>query len=244
MTKIFEGNQYILIRAGYSDPVVHSHMAAHIIMVPDGDMMVYSGDRILSCRGILIPSGTEHRIDTHGNSALIFLFDCTSNIAEEITEIREMPESMYRGMMDWYGRLEDAQNEDHEKELLKYLEMSECCCRVTDDRIIRAMEYIRSMSDEKITCGDVAEQIHLSQSRFSHLFKQETGMSFAGYRIYQRLMYVYAQVFRGKSITEAAMNAGFSGSSHFADINRRVFGTSMRAVIENASFYKLAEIWK
>ena len=242
MTKIFEGSHYILIQAGYSDPAEHRHMAAHIIVAMDGDLTLYSGSRTISGQGVVIPSGINHRVDTHGNSALVFLFDCMSGTAREITDIRVLSDIVCRRILAWYGGLTEDKLEDPaelERELFRYLDMS-VNCTVKDDRIISAMDYIRGMYTEKVTCGDVADHIHLSQDRFSHLFRQETGMSFPGYVIYQRLMRVYVDVFHGKSITEAAFCAGFSGSSHLADVNRRVFGISIRSIMENATFRKIS----
>ena len=64
-------------------------------------------------------------------------------------------------------------------------------------------------------------------------------MTFAAYLIYQRIMYVYAQMFRGKTITEAALEAGFSSSAHFADVNRRVFGLAATTITHDLIFTKV-----
>ena len=244
MTKIYEGNRYILIRTGYSDPAVHRHMAAHVIISLQGKMRAYTENEVITCHGVMIPSGTAHRIDTQGNPALVFLFDCTSNVSSRITAVSTVPETMCGEIVSCYCRLEKQELNEAFSELenliLSYFGMVACEYHVTDERILKAMEYIRIMSPEKITCKEVADYTHLSQDRFSHLFKEKTGMTFASYVIYQRLMRVYANVFRGMSITEAALEAGFSGSSHFADVNRRVFGNPMRSIMENASFEKVS----
>ena len=64
-------------------------------------------------------------------------------------------------------------------------------------------------------------------------------MTFAAYVIYQRIMYVYAQVLQGKTITMAALGAGFSSSAHFADVNRRVFGISASTITHDLEFIKV-----
>ena len=101
------------------------------------------------------------------------------------------------------------------------------------------MEFIRAKSTEKVTCQEVADAVHLSQSRFSHLFREQVGMTFAAYLIYQRILYVYTRMLRGKSITEASLEAGFSSSAHFADVNRRVFGTSISNITRDLTFIKV-----
>lgn len=39
MTKIYEGKNHVLIDAGYRNPVMHSHMAAHIIIAREKNWM-------------------------------------------------------------------------------------------------------------------------------------------------------------------------------------------------------------
>ncbi|MBQ2879752.1 MAG: helix-turn-helix domain-containing protein [Anaerotignum sp.] len=57
--------------------------------------------------------------------------------------------------------------------------------------------------------------------------------------IYQRLLSVYTQLLKGKTITEAALEAGFSSPSHFADVNRRIFGLSATNITRNLHFIKI-----
>ena len=123
--------------------------------------------------------------------------------------------------------------------LLNGLGITEFPYQITDERIQTAMEYICAMISEKITCRSVADRVCLSQSRFSHLFKKQVGMTFAAYLIYQRIMYVYSKILCGESITTAALEAGFSSSAHFADVNRRVFGISASAITQNCIFWKI-----
>ena len=57
--------------------------------------------------------------------------------------------------------------------------------------------------------------------------------------IQQRILSAYADVIRGKTVTEAAIEAGFSSSAHFADVNRRVFGISIRNISKDLNFIKV-----
>jgi len=98
---------------------------------------------------------------------------------------------------------------------------------------------VRENMSGNISCRQTAESVFLSESRFSHLFKEQVGMTFAAYVVYQRIMYVYAEILQGKSITEAALAAGFAGSAHFADVNRRVFGLSASSLTHDFSFNKV-----
>ena len=243
MTKIYEAKNHILIHTGYDAPAEHCHMAAHIMISMEDTMAVRVKDAEYICRGIMIPSGAPHRVDTCGKAVLAFLYDSTTNVALQIKEVEIISAEKCRDIVTAYGDFEKQEEADaygaFEEKMLNWLEFSGIDNGIKDERILQAMEYIRREASEKITCRDVAEVVFLSESRFSHLFKEQIGMTFSAYLIYQRLMKVYVQVLGGKSITEAALAAGFSGSSHFADVNRRVFGLSARTITKDMIFKKV-----
>ena len=205
MTKLYEASNHILIHAGYDNPVMHRHMAAHIISSMGGKMCITSGDAEYLCYGAVIPSGIPHMVNTYGNAALVFLYDCTTDIAKQIQTIRYISEECCQKIMAFYTNFEHACTTEKyyrfERFVLTQLGFTDITPCVKDERIVTAIEYIRSKSFEKLSCKAVADAVYLSQSRFSHLFKEQVGMTFAAYMIYQRIMYVYAQVRQGKTIT-------------------------------------------
>ena len=243
MTKIYEANNHILIRTGYADPVEHCHMAAHIIISMEEEIRIVSEDTEYLCHGIMIPSGIAHMVDTNENDVLVFVYDCTTSVAKQIHKIEMISKEVCNHIVQCYNIFEQSCNSDayskFEKKLLKQLNIVNFISRVEDERILCAMEYIRSSFHTKISCKEVAKVVNLSQGRFSHLFKEKVGMTFAAYLIYQRIMHVYYEIFHGKSITEAALESGFSSSAHFADVNRRVFGISASNIIHNAVYIKV-----
>lgn len=243
MTHIFEAHNHILIQSGYADPKKHRHMAAHIIVSMDGEMEIEAGGSEYRSHGIMIPSGVSHTVDTLDSSVLVFLYDCTTDVARQITDIQSIPKdicnlitSMYRVFLQ---KPTAEGYREFENSFLSQLGISNMVLHEKDERILWAMAYIRSNLSEKITCRDAASASALSQGRFSHLFRQQVGMTFSAYLIYQRTLYVYAEILQGKSITEAALEAGFSGSSHFADVNRRIFGISASSITGNMQFTKI-----
>ena len=244
MTKLYEANDHVLIHAEYGNPIQHHHMAAHVIISMEENMQVVSSDTQFICRGILLPSGCVHYVDTYGKPALVFLFDCTTPKALQIKTITPIEDSVCCQIVAAY--LEISQNPTAENynyfqtKLTSLLGLEATHSSISDNRIETAIEYIRTAISEHSTCKNVADAVFLSESRFSHLFKEQTGMTFASYLIYQRLMFVYAAVVQGLSITDAALDAGFSSSAHFADVNRRVFGISASNITRDLTFIKIS----
>ncbi len=243
MTKIYELQNCILIYTGYEDPAAHRHMAAHIIISTKGKMKVVSEGKECLCRGVVIPSGVTHRIDTYGNPALVFLYDSTTNVAKQIQKVQIIEEVSCDNTVVLFAEFEKSNTNFNYNKMEEYvlgrLNVEKTVCSVSDERIASAMQYIRARGTEKITCKEVADTVFLSEGRFSHLFKEQVGMTFAAYLIYQRIMNVYAGVLQGKTVTEAAVEAGFASSSHFADVNRRVFGISASNISQDLNYIKV-----
>lgn len=243
MTSLYEADNHILIHVEYRDPVEHSHMAAQVILSLGDEICITSDGKDYPCSGVLIPSGVSHRVDTKDNSVLVFLFDCTTNVARKICHLKCIPETICREMCQRYRVFLEQESYDHYWNLTdclyEYLTITQSASCVTDERILSAVSYVRNNLSDRITTGQIAKKVCLSESRFSHLFKTQMGMTFAAFLIYQRIMHVYACVLKGASITSAALEAGFASSSHFADVNRRVFGISASNILQNIRFVKI-----
>lgn len=61
-------------------------------------------------------------------------------------------------------------------EVMAVLEISEADSRVSDERIITAMCFVKEHLNDDVTVRDAAESVYLSEGRFSHLFREETGI--------------------------------------------------------------------
>lgn len=101
------------------------------------------------------------------------------------------------------------------------------------------MYYINQRLGSKITCKEVASAVFMSESRFSHLFKELMGITFAGFLQMRQLSYAYYLIIKGMSVTEAALEAGFASSAHFAATHKRVFGLRATDVSSGVEFYKI-----
>jgi AraC family transcriptional regulator len=95
---------------------------------------------------------------------------------------------------------------------------------VSDDRILRAIEYIRNHLDAPLTLNEVAKEAFLSPSRFRHLFVEQTGTALRPYVLWRRFLRAWEVVMRGESLSVAAHKAGFADAAHLSRTSRRMFG--------------------
>ena len=80
----------------------------------------------------------------------------------------------------------------------------------------KAIAYMSAHIDERITVNQLAGYVNLSESSFSHIFKQITNQTPIKYLSSIRLKRAKAMLINGEgSVTEIAIKCGFNSSSYF-----------------------------
>ena len=95
---------------------------------------------------------------------------------------------------------------------------------ISDERILRAVAYIRTHLGSSLTLEEVAAEACLSPSRFRHLFVEQTGMALRPYILWRRFLHVWELLMAGESLSAAAHAAGFADAAHLTRTSRRMFG--------------------
>ena len=93
-----------------------------------------------------------------------------------------------------------------------------------------------------MTAWEAAEAACLSESRFSHLFREQAGIAFSSWLVYRKLFDTYIKIAEGASITDASLAAGFSTPSHFATANKRMFGITASDLTGGYRLHRIADI--
>ncbi len=96
--------------------------------------------------------------------------------------------------------------------------------RPADLRILLALDYLRDNVSGPVSLHQVAAAVHLSPSRFRHLFVREMGLAFRPYVLWLRLNRAVEAFAAGESLTTAAYRAGFADSAHLSRTFRRMYG--------------------
>ena len=198
-------------------------------------------------------------------SLLLFLFDETTSVAQCIRESRLITEKQAQTVLQWYRDMREtpyaaAAYPSFLRQVLKELGLSDngqiagnpqgadgtlaadSLQAAGDERIRQAYVYIDEHIGSDMTVASIAGHFCMSESRFSHLFRKEAGMSVANYLVFRKLYFTYLGLMKGKNITTAALDAGFSDPSHFSATNKRMFGLSPTAVSGSMKIITIAEI--
>lgn len=246
MTEIYLSKNHLLLQSGYGDPDIHRHSACHILAGLDGDIHIRADGENWTCRGALIPSGMQHTVKETDTPVLVFLFDSTTTVSEQISRFRTLDADAAEQIVSAYRRrvqggcLEEAYG-DYLSEVLALAGIGAVGSRITDERLIWAMEFVEEHLADQISVGDAARAACLSESRFSHLFKEQVGITFAGYAVQRRLYRAYIELSKGASVTDAALSAGFSSPSHFATVNKKTFGITAREICGDFRLHEIAD---
>jgi AraC-like DNA-binding protein len=106
--------------------------------------------------------------------------------------------------------------------------------RNVDCRIRRAAAQLNDFSGSKMTAADCAASVNLSPSRFLHLFKQETGISFRAFRAWKRARHLLRFANQDLNLAHLAQDIGYPDSTHFSHSIRRFYGLKPRAIFSGS----------
>lgn len=103
----------------------------------------------------------------------------------------------------------------------------------SDKTISEVVEYIHSNLNKKILIKDIAEKMSLSESRLSHLFKEETGISILKFINKKRLMLSKELIRSGEHIGTIHTQCGFPDNTSFFRAFKKEYSITPRTYYLN-----------
>ena len=108
-----------------------------------------------------------------------------------------------------------------------------------DARIAQVLADIAKDPGGMTSARDYAARVHLSFSRFVHLFKDEAGASLRSFRSWKRARSMLDYVTHNASLADIAQHTGYPDSSHFSHSIRQVFGLTPKDVFAGSRSMEL-----
>ena len=96
--------------------------------------------------------------------------------------------------------------------------------RRMDLRIATVLDRINKDPSSPSIAEEYAAMVHLSFSRFLHLFKQEVGAPFRSFRTWKRARNLLHYVNRDSNLAYVALDTGYPDSTHFSHSIRQIYG--------------------
>jgi AraC-like DNA-binding protein/quercetin dioxygenase-like cupin family protein len=218
----------------------HSHASHQLLFAASGAMTV-TGDRtswmIPPGRAVLIPAGISHSIRMWGEVAMRSLyfpanarapvFDAACRVIsvgpllrELILRVAEMAalDSRVAAEARVMSVLMDEIATSQIEPLLLPLP--------SDVRALRAADCVLKNPAEEATADALARRCGLSTRTLERLFRAETGMRFGLWRQKARLLESVRVLVEGGSVTDAALESGYSSVSAYIAAFKKTFGAT------------------
>ena len=236
---------------GRSEGVVppHAHHAFQLVVAVDGVVRIAGADGVWKeGRGVVVPADVEHSYD--GNRAIgAMLFvdpDSSEGAWLRATFKREITLVPDARIETCIGELRTFVERPLEGmaigPLIRHCALNMCAgvppVRRLDERVTRVLGTIRDSEDLRLSLEDAAAIIHLSPSRFAHLFKQQVGLPFRRYILWRKLARAVLSVGRERTLSAAAHTAGFADAAHLTRTFYQMFGIAP-SVMMRGNFHEI-----
>lgn len=221
----------------------HAHHAIQITFALDGGFSLRTLDCVGSGPATAIAADVRHDFTAEGTIAFLFVepeSDAGRAIAARLFQGAELADispgplgSLLAEMRDHFEAASaDAALIAIGQRLVEAI-AGERVAPPPDPRVRAMIAFARGNLDQAVSLRGAAAAVHLSPDRARHLFAAQTGLAFKTYVLWSRLERAVALYAAGKSLTEAAHEAGFADSAHLSRTFRKTFGVPA-SVIEIA----------
>nr|MBV6628673.1 helix-turn-helix transcriptional regulator [Oceanococcus sp. HetDA_MAG_MS8] len=210
----------------------HTHAANVALVALDRPMLIREpeGDWVEHFSA-LIPAGTRHELDPQQGRCAVIYSDVHSPCWQAMQPLQSAQASLphidaLKGALTAVAESQ-AWTSALEQGLDRTLRNTLGPTPDTQSRLQAALsEHLQHCQDLRLE--DLAARMNLSTSRVQHLFLRELGVGFKRVQHWARFRIAVQAVGQLGTLTDAALEGGFSDSSHFSTAFRSMFGISAR----------------
>lgn len=232
--KIYFKNNWGFSIGTFEDNLLHKHYAIQINIALDSEVILTKkNNEIAEFKNFLIKSNTPHQLSCK-TEHLLLLFYPTSSIGhylnqlsnEDVSEFNHpILEELKKSTTDFLAGKTTFKNVV--ERISGLIETLNCQCEeqnhYKDERIKKAIKYLEGNFDRVVSLKEIAEICFLSESRFLHLFKENTGITFRKVQQWNKVSKSFSML-REQSLTETAHQFGFTDSAHYSKVFKETFG--------------------
>ncbi|PJE02874.1 MAG: hypothetical protein CK427_06350 [Leptospira sp.] len=238
---IHVGEHELLYLGRINDLAVHSHLTWTLCFALDTNFQYSSSVESLTTKQpILIPPNLKHKIEAKG-SFMVFIFfekystyvNCDWNKKNVILQDWNVLNDL---KFELFNLLYSKNKANHKiGHLLQNLQIPIQRKKNIDLRISKVLKLIALNDLEKeSSLKELANSVSLSESRLSHLFKQEMGLPISSYKIWMKIKKLSISLKKNKNLTFAAQESGFFDSSHLNRVFKSYFGINPKNIFTNS----------
>lgn len=216
----------------------HQHrLIAIVLSFSEPFEIVFENDRSDTYEAALIPKDTLYKLSSSEIDFTVFVhLDLYSEIGLMLNHnelgIQKLNRDDFAAALNkvqaWYEGFDNTSQRI--ENLLRHIVTAATKARTfsprkIDERILRCIQVIRKAEAGAVQLHELSDEVYLSPSRLSHLFKEETGLTFRQLVQHYKLVKSLQAMHDQKNLTEASFTGGFSDQPHFTKTFKKTFGT-------------------
>lgn len=190
----------------------------------------------------IIPAGLSHAIEGLGNKMAMFLLAPEGGLGQQLipfaseNKITKIPDEKIREILSSIPAFDSSDEENIcTKAYINVISLIGSDTSTIDPRVAQSIEWIRAGRDGGFLVKDIAAEVDLSESRFSHLFTEHVRVPVRRYLLWLRLRDALHMLADGGSLTETAHSAGFADSAHLTRTFKTSLGIAPSALVKDSS---------
>jgi AraC-like DNA-binding protein len=211
------------------------HLIAIVLSFTESFEIVHENNQSNTYEVALIPKDTLYKLSTSDIDYTVFVhLDPYSEIGITLTQNERGIQGLNRSdflvtlnkIKDWF------EGTDNTSQRIYYLLHSTVTTvtngkftpRKIDERVLQCIRLIRNSEVGTVQLQRMSDEVFLSPSRLSHLFKEETGLTFRQFVLHCKLIKSLQAMHSQQNLIEASLIGGFSDQPHFTKTFKKSFG--------------------
>jgi AraC-like DNA-binding protein len=254
--KVFLWQEQALFLGEAANTSFHASPAIKIVIAPAGEFLLQTSEDGVwqNFKSAIIAPGQFHAINGRNNKLALIVLVPEAKVAQPLLPIlsrkslSRIPVSVVQNFLPIFDEFDKMSFENVESEKIcrrmfeKIKNGEQLLSAEIDKRISQSIERLRIEPENHLSVGEIAANVSLSESRFSHLFTEQVGVSVRRYQLWLRLREaIHLLANGGGSLTETAYEAGFSDSAHLTRTFRQMLGIAPSALLKHSSLIVFPE---
>lgn len=249
---IFYSDDHISFITNKIDASLHIHNSIQITVSIEEKFSVKIKNNIINESGIIINSNVSHELFGKDGWQIYFLINPESIFGEKIKRMYMKNKDFYIIPEDATEAIKELVKEKHIaidnkakynkfiSEIYSILSLENYTINhLLDERVDKVLKYIANNNLVEVSLESLSKNVFLSESRLSHLFKENIGISISSYILNYKVRKAFKLIFEGNSITTSALEAGFYSSSHLTNVCKEKLGMIPSAIKKNSRYLQV-----
>ena len=225
----------IWVKGQVVDNRPHKHHAFQVAWaMPDTELRLQTEDNEVQGHTVAVDGGVAHSLSME--QGVIALIDSGSLVAAWLREqfLCEGTAARFEEPDGMDGVLDELRSS------VPVVRGSKEWQKTQDERVCHVLDWLDELETagqwDSVSLKNALATVHLSRSRFLHLFSAQVGSPWRTYLVWRRALVAITLALEGLDFTEVAYAAGYSDSAHLSRQLSALFGFTPSYIVKNSHF--------